>query len=173
MVEKDVQQAQHWLEGAAKQNLAVAQFQLGHFYRKGENGSPNGAEAIKWYEQAADLGFSPAMVSLGIMNDLAEAGVPRDVDRAIQWYRQAAENGEGQACNLLSGKYLAGDGVQLDRAQAYAWALLSVWAGERNGDAQTHLYAQHRDTMLRALKPVEIAAGEKLAQRWVSQHWEE
>ena len=49
---------------------AQAQFNLGMMYENGQGVRQDNAEAVKWFQQAADQGYAPAKVLFGtIYND--------------------------------------------------------------------------------------------------------
>ncbi|MDX9740763.1 MAG: tetratricopeptide repeat protein [Gammaproteobacteria bacterium] len=65
-VKADPEEGKDLLRKAAGKGYAPAQFTLGVIHERGEDP----AAARKWYEEAADLRFSPAMMRIGLM-DLA------------------------------------------------------------------------------------------------------
>ena len=73
---------------------------LGEQYAKGGAVSQDFAEAIKWFQKAAEQGHAVAKLHLGVM--YAEArGVPQDYVRAYMWFNLAAAQGEQKATELL------------------------------------------------------------------------
>ena len=58
-----------WYRLAADQGFALAQYNLGIMYNKGEGVAQDYAEAVKWYRRAADKGFAFAQYNLGVMYD--------------------------------------------------------------------------------------------------------
>jgi TPR repeat protein len=65
-----------WYRQAAAQGDAVAQYNLGIMYAKGEGVPRDDVEAVKWYQQVAARGYAGAQYSLGVMYAKGE-GVPR------------------------------------------------------------------------------------------------
>jgi len=55
---------------------------------------------------------------------------PDDPERMLGWLRESARRGYPLAQTSLSVLYLNGDGVPLDRAEAYAWFTLAADQGE-------------------------------------------
>jgi len=66
----------------------------------GEGVPQNYAEARRWYEQAAGLGESWAMFSIGIMYEFGQ-GVSQDKSEARNWYQKAAALGHAEANQKL------------------------------------------------------------------------
>lgn len=91
-------------------------FQLGRALDRGESFE----EAAKWYRQAAEKGYSGAMVGLGIL--YAEGtGVDEDAKEALRWYRKAVEKGNTDAMLQLGKMYEDGLGVSESQKEALAW----------------------------------------------------
>jgi spore coat protein U-like protein len=78
------------------------------------------AEAMALYRKAADAGYSPAEVTLGLMYLYGSAG-PKDPDQGILWLRKAADAGDTNAGYVLGSVYQQGVGVSPDRALAIFW----------------------------------------------------
>jgi uncharacterized protein len=57
----------------------------------------NNAEAIRWYQQAADQGNAAAQYSLGLMHEKGRGGLAKDDAEAIRWYKKAADQGNAAA----------------------------------------------------------------------------
>lgn len=72
--------------------------------------------------------YNLAMVLRGVNDG------PVNEERSTYWLKQAAERGFGPAQVDLSISYLKGTGVELDHAEAYKWALLSVLSGDVRGE---------------------------------------
>ena len=85
------------LRARAEQADVDAQNQLGSAYNEGKAGlKQDYAEALKWFRQAADKGYAPALYNLGLAYDLGH-GVPADDKQAFKYYLMAAEGGTEQA----------------------------------------------------------------------------
>ena len=74
----------------AEQGLAVAQFNLGVMYEKGQGTLQDDEKAIFWYTKSADQANANAQFNLGNMY-YEGLGVPQDYKAAIHWYRKSAE----------------------------------------------------------------------------------
>lgn len=91
-------------------------FQLGRALDRNESFK----EAAKWYRQAAEKGYTGAMVGLGIL--YAEGtGVAEDAKEALRWYRKAVEKGNADAMLELGKMYENGQGVSENQKEALAW----------------------------------------------------
>lgn len=91
-------------------------FQLGRALDRDESFK----EAAKWYRQAAEKGYSGAMVGLGILY-ADGAGVDEDTQEALRWYRKAVEMGNADAMVQLGKMYDEGQGVGENRKEAVGW----------------------------------------------------
>lgn len=113
---------------AAIDGNAQAQNQLGDLYREGEVVTQDLAEALRWYQLAADQGDPHGQNNLGSMY-LNGLGVEPDFAEAVKWYRLAAEQGEPMAQYNLGVRYREGEGVALDLAEAAKWLKRAAEAG--------------------------------------------
>jgi TPR repeat protein len=115
------------------------------------------AEAMKWYRRAADRGFPPAEVNLGVWYETGK-GVAQDYAEAVNLYRKAAEQGLAIAQNNLGSMYYRGLGVPKNLVQAYLWYTLAA--------------PQHKDAgkdvefVSRQMTPAEITEAQKLVMEW-------
>ena len=80
----------------------------------------NYAEAIKWYQIAAEQGHAQAQFALGHMYDVGK-GVDRDPAKAAKWFRLAAQQGHVDAQYNVAFMYANGTGVQKDYGEALRW----------------------------------------------------
>ena len=74
----------------AEQGHAIAQFNLGYMYLKGQGVTQDYAEAVKWFRLAAEQGDADAQFNLGVMYNNGY-GVTQDYAEAVKWFRLAAE----------------------------------------------------------------------------------
>ena len=84
-----------WMPLAGKGD-AVAQYNLGLMYDKGNGVPQDYAEAVKLYRLAAKQGHASAQYNLGNKYELGE-GVPQDYVRALIWYNFASRSGHADA----------------------------------------------------------------------------
>lgn len=132
---QDRARAIHWLEQAARKGTggnggagpldrAQALTDLAAVLEQGGPG-PGGMEqadparAAQLYRQAADLGHSEAVTSLGVLYQNG-SGVPQDFAEARRLYEVAAAAGHARAQNNLGLLYVRGNGVVQDYARAAA-----------------------------------------------------
>ncbi len=113
--------------------LMAGQCKLGLLYAKGEGVAQDSAEAVRWYQRAAEQGHAVAQFNLGLMYDGGE-GVAHDDIQAVYWYRQSAEQGNASAQNALGNVYSSGIGAQEDDVEAVQWY--------RQAAVQGHVSAQ-------------------------------
>ena len=84
---------QRWLE-PAKQGDSEAQYYVARIYANGmDNVDVNYQEAARWYQAAADQGYSEAMQELGYLYEQG-LGVPQDELKALNLQREASGLGE-------------------------------------------------------------------------------
>lgn len=99
-----------WLEKAAAQGLAVAQFDLGHAWLAGYAGIRSDvSRGLEWLSRAAEQGHLRAQMALARVYRLGLAGVVRDVARSNQWLKMAADQGDARAQQLYGARLVQGD----------------------------------------------------------------
>lgn len=91
----------------------------GHILRKGEAGSINLTEARKWFEQGALKGHPDALVALGEMGLLQQAGLSHK--DSLSYLLRAAESGRTDAMRALADMYRTGQGTQVNKAESEFW----------------------------------------------------
>ncbi len=84
---------------------------------KGKGVKRNPRKAFKYYELAADLGYTPGLNNLGMCYARGE-GVPKNLLKAIKYYKLAANQGSAAAQYNLAMYYKDGDGVEKDTKEA-------------------------------------------------------
>ena len=74
---------------------------MGWFYQAGENVTQDYAEAIKWYEKAANEGHPVAMYALGGLyyNGM---GTTKSEDKGMVWFKKSADKGYPPAIEFIS-----------------------------------------------------------------------
>lgn len=109
------------LADAARSGDALALFEIAARYSEGRNGvTADEAQAVKWYQMAADKGFAPAQYRLGSIYEKG-TGVARDINKAKGFYEQAADQGNASAMHNLAVLYASGALGQQDYATAANW----------------------------------------------------
>lgn len=118
---------------AEKSEDAEAMYRVGDMYDDGEGTSQDYAQAMQWYQKAAQLNNSDAITSIGYMFNKAH-GVKQDYVEAVKWYRKAAEMGNAIAQFNLGVSYKYGEGVKKDYTEAMRWYRLSAEQGNSNAE---------------------------------------
>ena len=104
----------------AEQGDALAQYNLGQMYRKGDGVPQDDKEAARWWKLAAEQGEIKAQYNIGWMYKNGQ-GVPQDYNEAFRWYTLAAEQGNERGQNALASLYFYGEGVIQDYVYAHMW----------------------------------------------------
>ena len=119
----------HTRDAAAAGN-AEAQFALG-FALAAAPAPQDYAQAMHWYQKAADQNHRLAQLNLGHMF-AAGQGVARNDSMALMWIRRAADGGDAGAQFNLGDRYAraSAGGVEMDatecRVESYKWFTLSA-----------------------------------------------
>lgn len=159
-VAADQAQAFAWYQRAAMHGYMPAQFRLGSHFEQGV-GTPKDLERARvWYRRAAEQGHAKAMHNLGVLT--ASAGTKSDLERAVQWFREAAERNLADSQYNLALMYEAGQGVEVNLAEAYKWFALAA----RSGDLEA---GKRLQAVKAQLSKGEIAAVEKAVATWMPQ----
>lgn len=115
---------------------AVAQYNLGNAYHRGDGVEQDYSVAREWYEKAAEKGNVIAAESLAIFYDFGY-GCSKDPVNAVKWYRIAAERGLQLAQNNLGVMYQKGLGIEKDYKQAFYWYKKSAEQGAEYAEYNT------------------------------------
>lgn len=129
---KNYYEAAKWSKIAAEQGNAVAQFDLGVMYGKGQGVRQDYREAVNWYRKAAQQGNAKAQYNLGVMYEQGQ-GVRQNYREAVNWFRRAAEQGLAPAQFSLGVMYDQGRGVRKNKAVAKEWFGKACDNGEQKG----------------------------------------
>jgi len=89
---------------------ASAQNRIGILFERALGVPQDYGEALKWFEQSAELGNGFAQANIGDYNFYG-IGRKRDLVEAMRWYRKAAEKNVPLGINQLAFGYLQGLGV--------------------------------------------------------------
>ena len=120
-VKGDMKGAIQLLKGAAEKGNAEAANAVGELYLAGRGVTASATEAARWFQQAADASFPPAMVNLGMLLGKGAEGVQADPDKAQFLIRSAAEEGYAPA-QVILGKQAEKEGQDGgDPVEARAW----------------------------------------------------
>jgi len=134
--QKHIKQAVSWLHKAAKSD-AMAQFNLGLMYARGEGITPNDDEAVHWWKKAEKNNSAKAKMLLGLFYNLGR-GVGRSEKEAVYWYQQAAKLGNQDAVYNLGVLYYNGIGIDRDYSKAAQY--FETLAKQGDSEAQ-NIYA--------------------------------
>jgi TPR repeat protein len=112
----------------------VAQFALGARYAQGDEVKQDYAEAVRWFEKAANQGHVVAQATLGAYY-WAGRGVPEDLTKAYFWSVLARAGGDEAS------KYrVAALTSRMTRLQvAQAQQLADEWLRQHQGTTNAHL----------------------------------
>lgn len=121
-------EAAEWFRKAADQGLAIAQYDLGLFYLKGNGLAQSDAQALRWWRKAAEQGHANAQMNVAGLIE-AGRGAKADVAEAFRLKMQAAEGGNADAQYRVAIHYLKGNGVDRNPEQCAQWALRSARQG--------------------------------------------
>lgn len=117
------------------------------------------ADAILWYQRAADASDPVGTAGLGAMH-LNGWGTPRDPAKAEPLLRKAAKAGNGRGMTGLGVMYYHGIGVQKDTAHALTWFLSAMEAGDfRHAGALADILAEVNAS------PKDVARAQELLRR--------
>lgn len=119
-VNKNPYLAFYWLYRSALGGDSDAQHYLGRHYEYGNLVPVNYAEAVSWYELAAEKDCAEACLDLSLLLSSEEFDEPDD-ERAVYWMLRGAELDNPDAQYLYALRCLEGDGVPLNRSQAKVW----------------------------------------------------
>ena len=134
--DKNFDEALKWIQKAAEQGDATAQYQLGLCYDNGKGVKADAEKAVYWWKKAAEQGNARAQVLLGVCY-FAGKGVKADAEKAVYWCQKAAEQGNARAQVLLGVCYFEGKGIEKNLTQAQYW--LELAAAQNDTDAISRL----------------------------------
>jgi TPR repeat protein len=122
------------LVSAANGNLAEAQNELGLFYLAGRLNAADTAAGVAWLARAAQNGSVQAQNNLATLYEGGAAGVPRNLENAVQLYNLAANQGHGPATFALARILSENKGAKPDLVKAWALASLAAERGVNEAD---------------------------------------
>jgi TPR repeat protein len=132
-----------WRQAAEVHNDPVAMTELAGFYYEGEGVAEDRAQAVYWYQKAADLGDAAAKATLGTALVYGDPPwVAKDAVRGLGLLREAVELGYGAALYLCVLCYLKGMGVEKDAAHAVALLLKAATQDPASTDPDATAAAQ-------------------------------
>lgn len=160
---QDTEQGIVWIQKAATQRFAPAEFHMGQVYDFGFGVAQDDRRALEWYRRAADHGSAPAQRALG---DFYRKGrvVAADAAEAARWYRRGADGDDLQAQFQLGQLYFDGSGVARDYAAAYLW--FSVAAGQTPLEDNRKGLIELRNIAAARMTPAALAAAKQRVVGW-------
>jgi localization factor PodJL len=147
-----------WLERAARQGLAPAQFRLGGLYEKGIGVTKDLLRASDLYLAAAQKGNAKAMHNLAVLYAEGVSGTP-DYKSAAVWFRKAADHGVRDSQYNLAVLYARGVGVEQNYAESYKWFVLAAIQGDLDAATKSNEVVAHLD-------PQTLEAARRAVQSW-------
>ncbi len=119
---QDASTLNEWRALAAQGHVG-AQHALGNAYFYGQGVTRDSAEAVTWYELAANKGYADAQNNLGLIyaNGI---GVAQDNIVAYMWWKLAADQGHADAQHALSviGNRMTAAEIEAAKRRVAAWA---------------------------------------------------
>lgn len=120
-VEANPEQAFYWMEKAAENGSAEAEYYLSLFYADGLGVvEPDLALAMKWLRQAAEHDYAYASYELGLAYLAGKTGSV-DARQGAVWLDKAAREGVVRAQRQLASLYEQGIGVAQNTDSALYW----------------------------------------------------
>jgi TPR repeat protein len=154
----DFATAERLFRPLAEHGNAIAQYNLGVMYYKGEGVHQSYPDAVFWYRHAAWQGDASAQLELGVMCYKGQ-GTLQNYAEALTWFRKAADQGSAQAQINLGAIYANGQGVPQDYIHAHMWLSLAAAKSETRA-------VELRDIVAAKMTAAQIAEAQKLAREW-------
>jgi TPR repeat protein len=106
---------------------------LGLLWSKGYDGKQSHEEALRWWREAANRGYTVSMNNVGLAYAKGQ-GVEPDMEQALEWWLQSAFLGNAWAMNSVGDCYETGSGVGRNYTMAMTW----YQSAAENGDVLGH-----------------------------------
>lgn len=147
------------LKATANQNNAEAIMELSRRYLLGEDLECDKAKSFELLTQSAELGYTPAQVTLG-----AEYKYQlKNYQEAVKWFKIAADKGYAPAQHELAWCYLQGKGVEQNPEEAVK--LFKKAAEQDNSSACRELARCYEEGKGVEKNPIEAAKWNKKAEK--------
>ena len=127
-------QAAMWYKKAALQDDPVGKWLLGRLILSGAVPPRDLNEAARWLQKSATHGDAFGQYLLGSLKLERQ-----DYAQAATWFRKAAMQGMPQAQAQLGLLLKQGQGVSLDKSEAYVWLLVSYDSGNQAANVASTL----------------------------------
>lgn len=123
---RDYQRARMLWTPLAMQGQRRAQVSLARMLERGEGSNPDMAEALRWYQQAAEQDHAESQYRVAMAHAWGQGGWFRDPAQAAAWLERAATNGHKKSQRLLAQAYRTGElGLTPDATKAQYWQTVS------------------------------------------------
>jgi uncharacterized protein len=155
---RDFAIAERLFRPLAEHGNAIAQYNLGVMYYKGEGVPQSYPEAVFWYRHAAWQGDASAQLELGFMCYIGQ-GTLQNYAEALTWFRKAADQGSARAQFNLGAMYANGQGVPQDYILAHMWLSLAAAKNETRA-------VDLRDIVAAKMTAAQVAEAQKLGREW-------
>lgn len=114
-----------------------AQYNLGRMYDYGIGKvKMNPQQAVRWYQEAAESGYAPALTRLGVKWREGDGVPQRDNKEALKNIQKAAEQGYAPAYWELGNCYRYGNGVDVSSKMALRYFLKAAQSVESDTDVE-------------------------------------
>lgn len=114
---RDVANAMHFYEKAAKHGHLDAQLNLGRFYYVGDGVEQDYVKARKWIQKAAEQGSAQGLFLMGTLY-FDGLGVKQDIQKAAGYYELSVAGGYACAMHNLGCMHYFGQGIEVDAGKA-------------------------------------------------------
>jgi uncharacterized protein len=158
-LEKSAEKAMAYLQKAADQNFAAAEYELGAMYYQGIGVTADMARGCGLYTKAVDHGDPKAMNDLGWCYQQG-IGVEKDITKAMTLYTNAAEAGQLRGQGNLAMLYRASG----EWEKAYMWLRIAELGGASE-QAKPAI-----EDVKKHMTPEQIDAAEAKAAEWRKAH---
>ncbi len=106
-------------------------YDQGAKYYQGDGVPQDFAQALEWFQRAADQGHVGALNDIGVMYELGQ-GVPKDPAKAVEWYRKAVAQNYALGHYNIGRAYETGNGVPKNYSEALKAYRRAARMGDRN-----------------------------------------
>ena len=154
-------EAINWLQRAADQGEASAQYRLAQLYATGRGVERDDTRAAQLYALAANGGNRNAMYNFAVALVQGD-GIPANPSEAARWFQKAAQAGVVDAQFDLAVLYERGLGTPQSLVEAYRWYVIAAAAGDPQARARVNalsgqLTEEERDAAAAAAKRFKAA----------------
>ena len=140
IVDVNYEEAHHYFEDAAAEDIGEAMLHLGDMHTYGHYYEQNASEGNNWYKKARkflekeeNAEIATAQSALGDLYSNG-SGTNRNYNKAIDGYKKAAELGFSYAQTQLGNMYHYGLGASEDHGEAFKWYQESAAKGDPSGE---------------------------------------